>query len=75
MVKKFLDRRVKDVRDELSDCVNLFSIEEFEEKVELVLFADARLNKTQFKKLCELVKFSRENTETHFLCEKHDADL
>lgn len=76
LVQEFLSRRELDVREELQDCVDLFSAEEFEEKVDLVLFADARLNNSKFRKLCELVKESRSHEVGElFECEAHGSKI
>ncbi|CAI2348252.1 unnamed protein product [Caenorhabditis sp. 36 PRJEB53466] len=75
LVYEFLSRRVKDVRHELRDCRGMFSEYEFEEQVELVLFADARLNMTKFEQLCELVRDSRVLAAQSFSCHTHGADI
>ncbi|ULT99853.1 hypothetical protein L3Y34_000845 [Caenorhabditis briggsae] len=67
LVRDFLSKREEDVRNELSDCVDSFTEEEFEEKVEDILYADARLNKSKFLKLCELM-FTESQLSTLYDC-------
>ncbi|CAO4369338.1 unnamed protein product [Caenorhabditis nigoni] len=75
LVRDFLKKREEDVRNELSDCVDSFTKEEFEEKVEDILYADTRLNKSKFLKLCELVKESRADKNDDYVCESHGLEL
>ncbi|UMM22543.1 hypothetical protein L5515_003702 [Caenorhabditis briggsae] len=67
LVRDFLSKREEDVRNELSDCIDSFTEEEFEEKVEDILYADARLNKSKFLKLCELM-FTESQLSTLYDC-------
>ncbi|ULT99852.1 hypothetical protein L3Y34_000845 [Caenorhabditis briggsae] len=75
LVRDFLSKREEDVRNELSDCVDSFTEEEFEEKVEDILYADARLNKSKFLKLCELVRESRSTRKDDYDCRNHGLEV
>ncbi|CAB3401573.1 unnamed protein product [Caenorhabditis bovis] len=73
IVGEFLRRRERDVRNELSDCAAMFDKDEFEQKVELVLFADARLNRSRFRDLLQLLLRNRKSP--NFRCPVHKKDL
>ncbi|UMM22542.1 hypothetical protein L5515_003702 [Caenorhabditis briggsae] len=75
LVRDFLSKREEDVRNELSDCIDSFTEEEFEEKVEDILYADARLNKSKFLKLCELVRESRSTRKDDYDCRNHGLEV
>ncbi|CAI5444082.1 unnamed protein product [Caenorhabditis angaria] len=76
LVFDFIKNRNSDVLRELKDCEDLYDRKEFEDQIELVLFADARLNKARFSKLCELVMESRKIQEGKFWkCDEHGEEL
>ncbi|KAF1762230.1 hypothetical protein GCK72_010492 [Caenorhabditis remanei] len=75
IVHKFLNQRKHDVKHELRDCLDSFQKNEFDEKVEELLFIDARLNISKFLQLCELVKESRSKSQHEYLCKVHSSDM
>ncbi|EGT34798.1 hypothetical protein CAEBREN_22749 [Caenorhabditis brenneri] len=75
LVNDFLMNREQDVRHELRDCFDSFLEDEFEEKVEELLFADARLNKKRFLKLCDLVRQSRSQSNQKYTCDIHGSEI
>lgn len=74
LIYEFLNTREEDVKNELRDCFDTFSREEYDDKVEDILFVDARLNHSKFRKLCKLVQQSRTNRNFSYRCDNHGSN-
>ncbi|PAV67343.1 hypothetical protein WR25_12081 [Diploscapter pachys] len=78
LVVEFILKRRIDVQNELEDSKSLFTPEEFQEQIELVLFADARLSIARLRSLLLHIQQTRSQplaTSKCYFCPRHLHDI